>query len=136
MNRGKQFIRKVLSGYLLGIISMLICLLFASLVLSIYVDGVEGLLTPRGIRWMCSSIVSNFASLPLAQIFLGLMAISVLRESGIFSTLSGHISMKQRRALQMTGIVALLVVVLFLLLIFMPDAVLLSAFGTISHSAL
>ena len=136
MDRCKWFIKKVLHGYFVAIVAMLIVLPFVSLVLNIYADGVEGLLTSRGIRWMCSSIVTNFASVPLAQIVLGLMAISVLRDSGIFGTLGGHISMRQKRALQITGIAVLVVVALFLLLIFMPDAVLLSAFGTISNSAL
>ena len=136
MNKGKCFINKVLHGYFVGIVAMLIGLLFASLVLSIYVDGVEGLLTPRGIRWVCSNIVANFVSVPLAQILMGGMAISVLRESGIFSAFSRHVSMKQKRALQITGFAVLIVVGLFLLLVFMPDAVLLSAFGTVNNSAL
>lgn len=135
MNRCKWFIKKVLHGYFIAISAMLVCLLFASLVLSIYVDGVEGLLTPRGIRWMCSNIVANFTSVPLAHILLGLMAISVLRESSIFSTFGGHLTMKQKRALQITGIALLVVVLLFLLLFLMPN-VLLSAFGTFSNSAL
>ena len=136
MNKCKQFIKKVLHGYFVAIVTMLIALPFVSLVLSIYADGTEGLFTPRGIRWMCSNIVANFASLPLAHIVLAFMAVSVLRESGIFSTFGGHISMRQKRALQITGIAVLAVVVLFLLLLFMPDAVLLSAFGTIHNSAL
>ena len=136
MNRGKRFISKVLHGYIVAIAVMLVGLLFASLVLSIYVDGVEGLLTPHGIRWMCSNIVTNFASIPLAQIVLGLMAISVLKDSGILNTMRGGLSMKQKRALQITGIAVLVIIVLFLLLLFMPDAVLLSAFGTVKNSAL
>lgn len=136
MNRCKLFIRNVLHGYFVGIVIMLIVLLFASLVLSIYVDGVEGLLTPRGIRWICSNIMTNFASVPLAHILLGLMAISVLRESGILAISSSRISMKQKRALQITFIAVLVVIALFLLLILMPDAVLLSAFGTLRNSAL
>ncbi|MCH5174371.1 MAG: AbgT family transporter [Prevotellaceae bacterium] len=135
MNRCKCLIKKVLHGYFIAVVAILVCLLFASLVLSIYVDGVEGLLTPRGIRWMCINIVANFASVPLAQILLGFMAISILRESGIFGAFGGHLTMKQKRALQITGIALLVVVVLFLLLLFMPN-VLLSAFGTFSHSAL
>ena len=135
MNRCKCLIKNVLHGYFIAVVAMLVCLLFASLVLSIYVDGVEGLLTPRGIRWMCINIVANFASVPLAHILLGLMSISVLRESGIFGIFAGHLSMKQKRALQITGIAMLVVVALFLLLLLMPN-VLLSAFGTFSHSAL
>ena len=66
---------------------------------------------------------------------LGLMAISVLRESGIISTCRGHVSLKQKRALQITGISFLLVVCLFSLMLFLPNALLLSAFGTFQDSA-
>ena len=128
-------IRRVLQWMFWTISIALVVLLFASWVISIYVDGVEGLLTPHGIRWMCSSIVSNFTSVPLAQIILGLMALSVLRESGIFLTLRGHVSLKQKRALQITGVFVLIILCLFSLLLLLPNAVLLSAFGTYSHSA-
>lgn len=136
MNRGKRFVMKVLHGYFISIAALFVVLLIASLVLSIYVDGVEGLLTPRGVRWMCSNIVANFASLPLAHILLTLMGVSVLKESGFLGVFCGHISMKQKRALQITCLAVLLVVALFLLLLLLPDAVLLSAFGTVDNSAL
>lgn len=136
MNNRQKYIRRILQGYFWFIVSMLVVLLFASWVLSIYVDGVQGLLTARGIRWMCSNIIPNFASVHLAKILLGLMAISVLRESGIFRTAHGHISLKQKRALQITGIAVLVIIGLFSLLLFLPNAVLLSAFGTMNNSAL
>jgi p-aminobenzoyl-glutamate transporter AbgT len=131
----KDYIRRILKCYFWGIVGMLFLLLFASWVASIYVEGVEGLLTPRGIRWMCVNIIPNFASVHLAKMLLGLMAISVLRESGIIATLRGHISMKQKRALQITGITVLIVLCLFSLLLFLPKAILLSAFGTFHNSA-
>lgn len=131
----KDYIRRILKCYFWGIVGMLFLLLFASWVASIYVEGVEGLLTPRGIRWMCVNIIPNFASVHLAKMLLGLMAISVLRESGIIATLRGHISMKQKRALQITGISVLIVLCLFSLLLFLPKAILLSAFGTFHNSA-
>jgi p-aminobenzoyl-glutamate transporter AbgT len=131
----QSIIRRILQCYFVGIALSFVVLLFASWVLSIYVDGVEGLLTARGIRWMCSNIVPNFAAVPLAKRLMEMMALSVLLESGIFRTFRGHISLKQKRALQITGISVLVVVGLFSLLLFLPNAVLLSAFGTISHSA-
>ena len=131
----KDYIRRFLHGYFLCVVIALVLLLFSSWVLSIYVDGVEGLLTARGIRWLCINIVPNFASVHLAKMLLGLMAISVLRESGIIGTLRGHISLKQKRALQITGISALIIVLLFSLLLFLPNAVLLSALGTFHNSA-
>lgn len=131
----KTYIRRILQCYFWVIVSALVILLFASWLLSIYVEGVEGLLTPRGIRWLCSNIVPNFSSVHLAKMLLGLMAISVLRESGIISIVHGHISLKQRHALQITGIALLVILLLFSLLLFLPDAILLSAFGTFHHSA-
>lgn len=131
----KDHIRRVLQCYLWSIVGMLFLLLFVSWVLSIYVEGVEGLLTARGIRWMCSNIIPNFASVHLAKLLLGLMSVSVLRESGIFHTVHGRISLKQKRALQITGIAVLVVLGFFSMLLFLPNAILLSAFGTVGNSA-
>lgn len=132
----KQHIRRILQYIFWGIVTALAVLLLASWVLSVYVDGVQGLLTTRGIRWLCVNIVPNFATVHLAKILFGLMALSVLHESGIIKTLRGHISLKQKRALQITGVSVLLILCLFSLLLFLPDAVLLSAFGTFANSPL
>ena len=131
----KDHIRRVLRYYYWGVVILLLLLLLSSWLLGIYLDGVQGLLTPRGIRWMCSNIVPNFASVHWAKILLGVMAVGVLNESGIFRTLRGHISLKQQRALLITGGVVVFVLSLFSLLLFLPNAVLFSAFGTFSHSA-
>lgn len=131
----KNLIRRILQGIFWSVSVLLVALLFVSWVLSIYVDGVQGLLTPHGIRWMCANIVPNFASAPLAKMLLGIMALSVLRESGILRTMRRHLSLKQKRALQITAVSSLLLILLFSLLLFLPNAMLLSAFGTVSHSA-
>lgn len=131
----KEHIRRILKCFFWSILVALVLLLFVSWVLSIYVDGVQGLLTTRGIRWMCSNIVPNFSTVPIASILLGLMAVSVLRASGILKAFRSHVSLKQRRALQITGVSVIVVLCLFSLLLLLPDAVLLSAFGTIRHSA-
>lgn len=131
----KDYIRRFLQYYFWVIVSALVILLFASWLLSIYVEGVEGLLTPRGIRWLCSNIVPNFASVHLAKMLLGLMAISVLRESGITHVVQGHLSLKQRQALRITGIAVFVILCLFSLLLLLPDAILLSALGTFHNSA-
>ncbi|MBQ6965805.1 MAG: AbgT family transporter [Bacteroidaceae bacterium] len=133
--KASSFIRRVLKCYFVGIAFSFIILLFTSWVMSIYVDGVEGLLTARGIRWMCSNIVPNFAAVSLAKRLMELMALSVLLESGIFQAAHGHISLKQKRAFQITGISTLVIVGLFSLLLLLPNALLLSAFGTFRHSA-
>lgn len=131
----RDHIRRVLKYLFLGLLIALVLLLFVSWVLSIYVDGVQGLLTPRGIRWMCSNIISNFAEVHIAKILVGLMAMSVLRDSGILRAFRSHLSLKQQRALQITGVSVLVVLSFFSLLLVLPDAVLLSAFGSIEHSA-
>ena len=131
----KEPIRRILKCFFWSILITLVLLLFVSWVLSIYVDGVQGLLTTRGIRWICSNIVPNFATVPIASMLLGLMAVSVLRASGILKVFRSHVSLKQRRALQITGVSVVVVLCLFSLLLLLPDAVLLSAFGTIRHSA-
>lgn len=135
MKSRAAFIHQLLRWYLVGVVSLLLLLLPSSWLVGIYVDGVEGLLSAHGIRWMCSHVVTNFSSLPLASIILGLIAWGALKESGMFHAFSRHTSLKQRRALQVTGVALTMVVVVFLLLLFLPQAVLLSAFGTVSHSA-
>jgi p-aminobenzoyl-glutamate transporter AbgT len=131
----KDYIRRILKYLFWGIFIALVLLLFISWVLSVYVDGVQGLLTTRGIRWMCVNIVPNFSSVHIAKLLLGLMALSVLRASGILRAFHSHISLKQRRALQITGISVVVVLILFSLLLLLPDPVLLSAFGTFHNSA-
>ena len=131
----KDYIQRILKYLFWGVLIGLVLLLFVSWVLSIYVDGVQGLLTPRGIRWMCINIVPNFAEVHIAKMLLGLMAMSVLRESGILRVFRSHLSLKQQRALQITGISVLVLLSFFSLLLILPDAVLLSAFGSIQHSA-
>ena len=64
----KDHIRRVLRYYYWGVVILLLLLLLSSWLLGIYVDGVQGLLSPRGIRWMCSNIVPNFASVHRAKI--------------------------------------------------------------------
>lgn len=134
-DRYRQLITRLLRGCFWCITMLLVLLFVVSWVLSVYVDGVEGLLTPRGIRWMCSHLLANFATLPLASILMGLMALSVLRESGLSQVFRRHLSLKQRRALQITGLTLLVVLGLFSLLLLLPRAILLSAFGTLAHSA-
>ena len=131
----KDHIQRFLKYLFWGVLIALVLLLFISWVLSIYVDGVQGLLTTRGIRWMCVNIVPNFSSVHIAKLLLGLMAISVIRASGILRAFRSHTSLKQRRALQITGVSVVVILMLFSLLLLLPDPVLLSAFGTFHNSA-
>lgn len=126
---------RFLHTYAMVMLCMHAMLLFASWAASIYVDDINPLLAPRGIRWMCSSIEQNFVSAPVAPALMVLMAFSVLCQSGMFSIFKDSMSLKKRRALHVTIVVAICIMVIFSLLLFMPNAILLSAFGTISHSA-
>lgn len=131
----KELIQRILQYYLLGIVIAFVVLLLASWLTSIYVNEITGILTPRGIRWICSNIIVNFSSVPLAKILLGFMSVSVLRESGIFKIFRGHLSLKQKRALQITGLSVAIILLLFSMLLFLPNPLLLSAFGTLEGSA-
>lgn len=131
----KDYIQRFLKHLFWGVLTALVLLFFISWVLSIYVDGVHGLLTTRGIRWMCVNIVPNFSSVHIAKLLLGLMAMSVIRASGILQAFRSHISLKQRRALQITGVSVVVALILFSMLLLLPDPVLLSAFGTFRNSA-
>lgn len=128
-------LKPFLHAYALAIFFAYAVLLLSSWVASIYVDSINALLSPRGIRWMCSSVMDNFSNAPLAVSLMALMAFSVMRKSGICDMSQEHMTMKKKNALRITLAVALVILVLFSLLLFMPNAILLSAFGTISHSA-
>lgn len=120
-----------------GLIAILLALLpIVSWIASIYHSDINGLLSPAGIRWMFSSVVDNFADVPLAHILTGLVTLSILHTSGVLSAFTRRPSLKQRRAALITLTAAVALLILFSLLLILPHAVLLSAFGTISHSAL
>lgn len=128
-------LRPFLHAYALTMLTAYALLLLSSWVVSIYVEDVNALLSPRGIRWMCSSVVSNFASAPLAVSLMAMMAVGVARKSGIGSISPKRMTLKKKAALRITSVVALVIMALFSLLLFSPHAVLLSAFGTISNSS-
>ena len=134
MNR-RHFIYSILKAYFYVLVTMLLSLPIVSWIASIYNSAINGLLAPKGIRWMCSSVADNFSAVPLAHILIGLMTMSILRKSGILLLFRRHPSLKQRRAAVVTLTAAVVLLVLFLLLLLLPHAVLLSAFGTISHSS-
>ncbi len=131
--------QKTQSGKLQGraVITLLtlIALLFPlSMVASIYSDGVNSLLSARGLRWMVSHLMSNFSVIPWAEVLFALFGISVFIESGLPHSMRKGASLKQRRALQTTVAFSLIVLILFSLLLFLPDAVLLSSFGSLTNS--
>ncbi len=132
----KKLIRSVLRAYVLGTAVLIVLLWLVSWLMGIYIDGVESVLTSNGIRWLVGNLMENFKSMPLAEIICGLMGVSVLRESGIVKLFDGHISLKQKRAIQITAVFIAVFALLFSLLLLLPDAILLSAFGGLANSPL
>lgn len=126
------------TSYLNGAIAILslvlVALFMLSWIVSIYSDGVNGLLTPRGVRWVVSSVMGNFASTPLAEIISGMIAFGVLRDSKILSLLSSKPTLKQRYALKITAFAAVAILLLMSLTLVLPNALLLSSFGTVVNS--
>lgn len=130
----QKYIRRTLKSFFVGTAVSLLVLMLASWIVSIYVDGVNGLLSANGIRWMVAHISSNFSTLPFAQIILGLIGVSVLLESELLSAFRKHTSLKQKHALRITIVSGIVILCLFSCLLFLPDAVLLSCFGNIEDS--
>lgn len=130
----KTVVRKRMHYLLVVVMTMQLLLCLVSWIMGIYVDGVKGLLTSQGIRWFVSSTMTNFHSVPFAEIICGLMVFSALRESGLFKFRFRKMSLKQRRAMLTTVVFASSFVCLFLILLLFPHSVLLSALGTLSES--
>ena len=113
----------------------------SSWICSIYDSGVRSLLSPDGLRWIATSVVDNFAAMPIAHILLFLIGLSLLLSSGITSVFRAGrravpISPKQQRAVVFALVMLLLNVLLLLALTFLPPYVLLNFFGTLTHSPL
>lgn len=134
MNRYRSVLRQLTQWFFLTVVALFVLLLIVSWLLCIYFDSINGLLSPHGIRWLTSHLVSNFCTVPFGEIILGLIGVGSLIESDIFKLFSGHISLKQKRALQTTIITVVIVLCVFSSFLLMPNAILLSAFGTISNS--
>lgn len=132
----KKKIHKTLRWFLVTIAGFLVLLCLMSWLMSIYIDGIESALSVNGIRWIVGNMVQNFYSVPLAQIIIGLFGVSIIRESGIAKVFRRHISLKQKRALQITLIFTAIFSLLFSLLLLLPNAILLSAFGDLYNSPL
>ena len=78
----------------------------------------------------------NFASAPLAKIICALIAISGIKDCGILSAFSGHVSLKQRHALIITSVAIVILMACIAILAWLPGSILLSAFGTVEGAPL
>ena len=91
-------------------------------------SGIRSLLSSEGLRWFFGHFSHQLATPVLLCLLLLTMAYGVFRRSGI---LSYHASFRERRALTMTLLLAVVAVAVILLLTAVPHAVMLSAMGTL-----
>lgn len=91
-------------------------------------SGIRSLLSSEGLRWFFGHFSHQLATPVLLCLLLLIMAYGIFRRCGI---LSYHSSFRERRALTMTLLLAVVAVILMLLLTAVPHAVMLSAMGTL-----
>ena len=116
----------------------LLCLILLHAVVSwigdIYGWGLNNLFSQAGIRWTVTYFMFNISCAPFAEVMLTLIAIGVLTESGIFGAFSKKASLKQERALSLAMLVLAIIIVVIACMVLLPNAVLLSPFGTLTDS--
>lgn len=125
--------------FLIVLIIILPIVVIASWVVGAYNPDVKSLLEDAGVRWSITHITKNFSDLPLAEILLLMVTVSVVRESGWLSWLypKNHpLTLKQLRAYTYTNLLIFALFLIFLLVLFMPASPLRNSFGELSHSPL
>ena len=109
---------------------------------SVYDWGLHSLLDAEGLRWMLTHVIENVRLSPWVEIVMGLCALSILAESGLPQVFTprfwrrSHRSLKKMRALQITTVCFVFVVLGTLYFVLMPSSSLLSALGHFSQSPL
>ena len=91
-------------------------------------SGIRSLLSSEGLRWFFGHFSHQLATPVLLCLLLVIMAYGVFRRCG---ALSYQATFRERRALTMTLLLAVVALVLILLLMAIPHAVMLSAMGTL-----
>ena len=76
----------------------------------------------------------NISCAPFAEVMSVLIAIGVLTESGFFAAFSKKASLKQKRALSLSLLVLTIMMVVIACMVLLPNAILLSPFGTLADS--
>jgi p-aminobenzoyl-glutamate transporter AbgT len=128
--------KRILKWLLLAELIAFPLIAISSWVVSIYSSAARNLLDAKGLRWLMTSFVSNFARWPWAEILLVLIALSVLQFSGITDCLRHRPTLKQRRALMFTFAALMVIVVGVGALTFLPPYVLFNFFGGLDDSPL
>lgn len=127
-------LRRLLAPILL--LSAIIVLALLSWIGNAWGWHINNLVSADGIRWIVSNITDNIEDGPIGLILLLMMAYSALIESGLLRMLRGRWTLKQRRALTLTTVVAILLLTLLLCLTFLGSGILLSPFGGLASSPL
>lgn len=118
----------------IGLLGLILLHAIISWIGNIYGWGLNNLFSQAGIRWTVANFIPNISQAPFAEIMLGLVAIGVATESGIFSAFGKNASLKQQRALSLAMLVLVLLVIIQASMVLIPNAILLSPFGTIADS--
>ena len=110
-------------------VAQLLLMLVSWLLSAAFPDsGIRSLLSSEGLRWFFGHFSHQLATPVLLCLLLLIMAYGVFRRCGI---LSYQATFRERRALTMTLLLAVVAVILMLLLTAVPHAVMLSAVGTL-----
>ncbi len=115
---------------LLPVISIL------SWVFSIYLPKLRSLLHPNGIRWIATSFISNFTAMPIGEIVLFLIALSLLSTLNLRTLFDSHATQKEKRAHIFALLMLLLNILIVTIFTFFPPYILLNFFGSLSSSPL
>lgn len=125
------------------LILALLLLSLLSWIGNVYDWGLQSLYSAEGLRWLVSNALPNLRQAPLTETLLVSICLGVLVESGlpfmlwkILRQRHTHPTLKQQRALQFTLLTSLLLLATLAVLTLIPPYILLSAFGTFTHSPL
>lgn len=96
----------------------------------------RSLLSSEGIRWMFLHSADTMLTAPLLWLILAMMALGMVKGSGLYDCLQQlflrkAITYRQRTALVITSLATLLIVIVMLSLTVLPHALLLSTTGTL-----
>ena len=126
-----------LQKYLLTVELLLMPLIIIfSWVFSLYMPMLRSLLSPNGIRWITTSIISNFTALPIGELILVLIALSLLSALNPRTLFDRKATQKEKRAHLFAFLMLLANIVVVLLHTFFPPYILLNFFGSLSSSPL
>jgi aminobenzoyl-glutamate transport protein len=127
------------------LVVLLLLLVVASWVTSIYGLPVRNLLSAEGMRWMLSHIDSNLWQVPLGRLLVLAMGLGIFQSSGLFRLATQYrtrrrihssLSLKQKRALLLASFSGLVYLLLLALATFSPMAFLMGVTGSLLRSPL